>query len=120
MKVNMTENRISTSDIFLDAADYLESIVVLRSVRPIFETINGERTSNIIGARYDVFCPNIFATARIKVEGTPVITVSELESMSKPLYLELPLEKMALKIYKVEYGTASVSITAPYVKVVRD
>ena len=48
-----------------------------------------------------------------------MITQEALEATDTPIYLELPLDEVKVSPYKVEYGTAYLSITAPAVKLTK-
>ena len=114
-------NLIKISELQISAEGLIPSEAVLGGVNPIYGTdANGKRTDNIEGFRYDLTDPSNYSTFTIKVMGTtPVITQKELEKSETPVLLEIPVEQVVIKPYKLEYGKATLSITAPSVKLAK-
>ena len=50
---------------------------------------------------------------------TPVITPEELEEAEERVFIEFPMNETIVKPYRIEFGTATVSIVAPYAQLVR-
>ncbi len=119
MKSFITENKMKVSDLQINAEALLPQKAILRGVRVSYPTDEtGKRTADIPDAvRYDLINPVSFDTFTVKVENSmPIISQESLEGKETPIYLELPLAEVSIKPYKVEYGTASLSISAPSVK----
>ena len=109
---------MSTSDIQISAMGLIAEIVAVRDVKPIFKSdSDGKRTDIVEAIRYDCINPNDFSTFTLKTLSIkPVITAEELEMSETPVYISIPVNDVVIKPYKIEYGVATVSIIAPYVK----
>ncbi len=119
MRAVLTDNKVKVNDLQISVEGLIPQKAVLRAVRVSFPTDSeGKRTSETPDAvRYDLINPVSFDTFTVKVEGSKaVISQEELEAKDTPIYLELPLNEVSVRPYKVEYGTAYLSIVAPAVK----
>ena len=118
MKNIINNNKMSTSDIQISAMGLIAEIVAVRDVKPIFKSdSDGKRTDIVEAIRYDCINPNDFSTFTLKTLSIkPVITAEELEMSETPVYISIPVNDVVIKPYKIEYGVATVSIIAPYVK----
>lgn len=119
MKAVLTDNKVKVNDLQISAEGLLPQKAILRGVRVSYPTdAEGKRTSESPESiRYDLINPSTFDTFTVKVEGgRPVISQEELEAKETQVFIELPLDEVSVKPYKVEYGTAYLTITAPAVK----
>lgn len=120
MKSIISNNKMSTSNIQIPAIGLIAERVVVRNVTPVFKTDSeGKRTDIVEAIRYDCVNPNDYSTFTLKTLSIkPIITVEELELSETPVFISIPVNEVVIKPYKIEYGIATVSIIAPYVKLV--
>lgn len=119
MKAILTDNKVKVNDLQINVEGLIPQKAILRGVRVSYPTdAEGKRTSETPESiRYDLINPVSYDTFTVKVEGgRPVISQEELEAKDTQVFLELPLDEVSVKPYKVEYGTAYLTITAPAVK----
>ena len=122
MKIVLKENKVNVNDLQINVVGLIPQKAILRGVRVSYPTdAEGKRTSEVPDSiRYDLINPSTFDTLTVKVEGgRPVITQEELEAKDTQVFIELPLDEVSVKPYKVEYGTASLAISAPAVKLTK-
>lgn len=120
MKKIIDNNRISTADILISAEGILPEIAVLKSVKPSYLLdAEGKRTDKVDFIRYECANPTDFSSFTLKVLSTKqIITTEELEDATEVIYVKIPLKEVNIKVYKVEYGTAFVSIIVPHIQLV--
>lgn len=119
MRAILTDNKVKVNDLQINVEGLIPQKAILRGVRVSYPTdAEGKRTSEVPDSiRYDLINPSTFDTLTVKVEGgRPVITQEELEAKDTQVFIELPVDEVSVKPYKVEYGTAYLTITAPAVK----
>ena len=122
MRAILTDNKVKVNDLQINVEGLIPQKAILRAVRVSYPTdAEGKRTSEVPDSiRYDLITPSTFDTLTVKVEGgRPVITQEELEAKDTQVFIELPLDEVSVKPYKVEYGTAYLTITAPAVKLTK-
>jgi len=79
--------------------------------------VDGKPTDEVEGINYTLTDPETFTQIRVKaLTTTPVITQEELDASETPIFIEIPLDKTLLKPFKIEYGTVSLSVTTPSVR----
>lgn len=90
----------------------------LTEVRPVpHYDKDRNRTEQIEAYKYTVTDLETLSSFTVRVNSTtPVITPEELEETEERVFIEFPLEETIVKPYKLEYGTATLSIVAPYAK----
>lgn len=123
MRVVINDNKIKVADLSINPIGIIPQKVLLRGVRLTYKTDEeGKRVSDeVVAVRYDVVDPKTLGTMTIKVEtNKPIISPEELEASDTPITLELPIDNVVIKPYKVEFGSANVSISAPSVKIVKN
>jgi hypothetical protein len=123
MRVLVNENKVKVADLNINPVGLIPQKVLLRGVRLTYQTDEeGKRVSDeVIAVKYDVVDPKTLGTMTIKVEtNKPIISPEELEASESPITLELPLDQIIIKPYKVEFGSANVSISAPMVKIAKN
>ena len=120
MLAKIKNNTIKASNITLNPSDYIPPKVVLNDIRVSYKSENGKKTDEIETVRYDVINPDTFETFTIKVDGSaPVISPENFDTEEKKIYIEIPVDKVIIKPYKIEYGVVYLSITAPNVKIIK-
>lgn len=119
-KIVLKENKISAQNLILRLSDILRETtdLALTGVRPSYHyDENRKRTDLIEAYTYTVTDMDTLASFSVRVNSTtPVITPEELEETEGRVFIEFPMEETIVKPYKLEYGTATVSIVAPYAK----
>ena len=123
MRVVINDNKIKVADLSINPIGLIPQKVLLRGVRLTYKTDEeGKRVSDeVVAVKYDVVDPITLGTMTIKVEtNKPIISPEDLEASETPIALELPLDHVVIKPYKVEFGSASVSITSPMVKIAKN
>lgn len=96
-----------------------QNVFAVNSVSEQKKYVDGKATDEIAGVNYVLTDTQTFAQIRVKTEAkTPVITQEEIEESNTPILVEVPLNETLVKPYKIEYGKVSLSIVAPYVKLV--
>lgn len=122
MKNLINNNKMSISDIQISAMGLIAEIVAVRDVKPMYKSdADGKRTDTVEAIRYDCVNPNDYSTFTLKTLSVkPVITAEELEMSETPVFISIPINDVVIKPYKIEYGIATVSIIAPYVKLARN
>jgi len=119
MRVLVNENKVKVADLNVSAVGLLPSKAIIRGVRVSYkQDSEGNATDTIESTRYDCLDPVNYSTFTVKVEGKPIITPEELETKDTPCMIELPLEQVQVKPWKVEFGSATLSISAPSAKLV--
>ncbi len=118
MSATINDNKMKASFFQISATGIIGETLAVRDVRISYlKDTDGKRTDSIDVIRYDCIDPDNFSSFTIKVSGAkPVVTKEELENADNPLYISVPLDKVEIKPYAIEFGFAKVSITAPYVK----
>ena len=117
-KVNLNNNQIATAHLIMSAKGLISDIAAVTDVAYVYKTdAQGKRTDQVEGIRYR--CTNtkdftVFTLKTLSIK--PVITPEELESSEDVVYISIPVNDVVIKPYKIEYGIATVSIIAPYVK----
>ena len=118
MKNIINNNQIATSDIKISPVGIIPEVAVLKAVRPSYQlNSEGKRTDKVEFIRYDCVNPKDFSAFTLKVLSTKeVITAESLEVAEEIVYIKIPVGDVSIKVFKVEYGIATVSIVVPYVQ----
>lgn len=118
MRTNLDNNKISADFLTVQLDSFVQSdTFILKSIRRNFAYKDGKKTDIIESIGYEVVDPQTFANFRLKVPGNaPVIEPDEFEKSENILKISIPLSKTLVRPYKLEYGSATVSITAPFVE----
>lgn len=116
----LRDNQISAQNISFTLSGILPETAkfALTGVRPVFHyDENRKRTDHIEAYIYTVTEMDTLSSFHVRVNSTtPVITPEELEEAEERVFIEFPTDETIVKPYKLEYGTATVSIVAPYAK----
>ena len=119
-KMVLKDNKMQAQNIAFALSNILQQTtkLALTGVRPSFHyDENRKRTEIVEGYHYTVTEMETLSSFTVRVNSTtPVITPEELENSGERVFVEFPLDETVVKPYKLEYGMATVSITAPYVK----
>lgn len=119
-KTTLKGNKLSAQDLWRPLSDFLSenSQLALTEVRPVFHYDKDKKQTEQIEAwKCTVTEMETLSSFSVRVNSTtPVITPEELEEAEERVFIEFPMEETIVKPYKLEYGTATVSIVAPYAK----
>lgn len=121
-KGTVDNNQMATSDMVMSAVGLVPNIAAVTGITYVYKMdAQGKRTAQIEGVRYRCANPSDFSVFTLKTLSIkPVITPEELDASEDVVYISIPVNDVAIKPYKIEYGVATVSIIAPYVKLVTD
>ena len=112
-RTRIFNNMIKTKFITIPAVDFLPSKAVLKGIR----VLKNAETEVIDHVKYDCVNPVDFSTFTIKVpDKQPIISPEQLESATGVLYIDIPVDRVEIRPYAIEYGIAKVSIVAPEVR----
>jgi len=116
--IRMSDNKIKAKDLVLTGKEFFESEdFVLRGVKINFRYDGGKKTDIIDSISYSCVDPVTFNSVTFKVNTTkPVIEQDTIDKATDSIYINVPISEAVIKIYKLEFGIMSVSITVPYVK----
>ena len=113
MLIKLSNNIIKTQFIHIPAKDFLPPSAVLKEIR----VVEKEESGVIDHVKYDCVNPVDFSNFTIKVPGKqPVISPEQLESATGVVYIDIPLDKVEIKPYELNYQKLKVSIVAPEVR----
>ncbi len=118
MLAKINNNLIKVNELNIPAVGLIPAKAILRDISFSNKVdADGKRTDEVESVRYELIDPITFSTFTIKVAGNrSVITKQDLDNSETPVYLEIPVEQVTIRPYKIDYGKATVSITAPSVK----
>lgn len=118
MRIVINENQIKSSEIKIPAEGLIPEVAAVRAIRPVYATdASGNRSDTVIGIRYSCVDPDTFSTFTLKTETVkPVISPEELAESESPVFISIPVEEVEIHPYAIEYGTAKLSITVPFVR----
>ena len=116
--IQIINNTVNASAFTIPASSALSGVAVVKGVKPIYELDSeGKRTENVIAVKYDLIDADNFNSFSVKVPGAkPVITSEELEVAQGLVLVELPVERMKLRAYSIEFGRAKVSVSADVIR----
>ena len=115
-------NKCKTADLTFKMSEITATnVFVVTQVSIVKKYVDGKATDEVEGVNYTLTDPQTFAQIRVKaLTTTPVVTQEKLDANNTPIYIEIPLDETVVKPYKIDFGTVSLSITAPYVKLAKD
>lgn len=116
--IRLSNNKIKARDLVLTGKDFFESEdFIVRESKINFRYEDGKRTEIVDGVSYSCVDPLTFNSVTFKVETKrAVIEQKDIDNATEPVHLTVPISEAVIKIYKMEFGIISVSITVPYVK----
>lgn len=121
-KAIIKDNKISAKNIEFSLSNIFpgKRKFALTEVRPVpHYDKDHKRTEQIDGFKYTVIEMETLSSISVRVNSTtPVITPEELEESEERVFIEFPMDETFVKPYRLEYGTATVSIVAPFAKLV--
>lgn len=118
MKAILDNNQMKVTALEVPASGIIPELAVVKNVW-ISNALDaeGKKTEKVDVVRYDCVNPDNFSVFTLKVESTrPVVTKEILEASEEAVYIEIPVSETVIRPYEIAYGTAKVSIVAPYVK----
>ena len=109
----ITDNVMKKDFFVISAVNILPSKLVLRGI----QEIKNKETGKIDYVLYKCVNPVDFSTFTIKVpDKQPIISPEQLESATGVLYIDIPVDRVEIRPYAIEYGFAKVTIVAPEVR----
>ncbi len=120
--MTINNNSISVRDLTLSAEGIIKEQVICKDIRFVYEKDeNGKWSSEPVAVRYSCINPETFDTFSVKVPGSiPVTDIDDFKKSGAFIILEVPVKDTLIKPYRIEYGKALVSITAPFVKLAKN
>lgn len=114
----LNDNKIKASELCISAVGYIPNVAVVRNVKLNYvKDSEGKNTNVIESTRLTCIDPETFVTFSLKTIGARVfITPEAVAESEEHIYIDIPVDETIIKPYAIEYGTAKVSIIAPYVK----
>lgn len=114
MKKNIEENKISTRALGIPLSEFTTSTrFFLKEIKENFAYEDGKRTNEFRSTT--LICVDIetFSTLKIKVPTKFQLTQKDLDEATERIFVEIPTDETIVMPYKIEYGKATVTITAP-------
>lgn len=99
------------------ASSFEGADILLLSVAPVYEYMNGEKTEKIVGYRYGVVETNNFEKFSVKVPSTaPAITPEQLAETK--VKLKVAFDNCFGRLYRTEKGGYDVSFAATDIHII--
>lgn len=120
--IRMSDNKIKAKDLALTGGNFFENEdFVLRGSKVNFRYEAGKKTEIVDSISYSCVDPLTFNSVTFKVDTTKaIIEQSVIDKATESIHITVPINEAVIKIYKMEFGIMSVSITVPYVKLSED
>lgn len=116
----LKDNKISAKNLTFSLSNLFKEMpkLALTDIRPCFHYDENRKRTDVIEAySLTVTEMDTLSSFSVRVNSTtPVITPEELAEAEGRVYVEFPLDETIIRPYRLEYGTATVSIAAPYAK----
>ena len=113
MLKRIDNNVIFAKDVHIEAGDFIPAIAILKAVRPDHVYIDGKKTDEIKGYKYDLVDPTTYTTFIVKVPDKDAIITNEEIIERGFLAVDIPVEKTKMLLYELGFGKGKVSITSP-------
>lgn len=114
MKKNIEENKISTKALGIPLSEFTTSTrFFLKEIKENFAYEDGKRTNEFRSTTLTCVDVETFSTLKIKVETKFRLTQKDLDEATERIFVEIPTNETIVTPYKIEYGKATVTITAP-------
>lgn len=114
MKKNIEDNKISTKALGIPLSEFTTSTrFFLKEIRENFAYEDGKRTNEFRSTTLTCVDVETFSTLKIKVETKFQLTQKDLDEATERIFVEIPTDETIVMPYKIEYGKAMVTITAP-------
>ena len=114
MKKNIEENKISTRALGIPLSEFTTSTrFFLKEIKENFAYEDGKRTDKFKSTTLTCVDVETFSTLKIKVETKFQLTQKDLDESTERIFVEIPTDETIVMPYKIEYGKATVTITAP-------
>ena len=110
-------NKCKIADLAFPMSQITETnVFVVTKVAVQKKYVDGKPTDEVEGVSYVLTDTKTYTQIRIKsLETVPVITQEELNASETPVFVEIPIEKVLIKPYRIEFGVVSISLVSPYV-----
>lgn len=93
-------------------------------INRLYDKENQKYTDSIQDITYNIFIQELMSQISVKCNSsTPVITPEQLDAAMESgndIYVELPVNDVYIKPYKIDKGMVYASISTPFVKLVKD
>ena len=118
---SFANNKCKISDITFPMSEITSTkLYAVTSVTVSKEYVDEKATDKVLGINYVLVDPKTFTQIRVKTSATvPVVSQEQIEQSETPVLVEIPINETLVKPYKIEYGKVSLSIVAPYLKLVQ-
>lgn len=114
MKKQIEYNKVSTKALGIPLSEFTTSTrFFLKEIKENFAYEDGKRTNEFRSTT--LICVDIetFSTLKIKVPTKFQLTQKDLDEATERIFVEIPTDETIVTPYKIEYGKATVTITAP-------
>ena len=121
MRVLVNNNMVKLNEVDIPITSFglaPKQQFLLRGIKPVYPVDdNGNKTSNEpIGFKYDVLDSHSLSTLTIRVDGPACVTPEAFQTSEGVINIEI--NDLRAKLYKVEYGTGYLSLNGSSAKVV--
>ena len=114
MKKNIEDNKISTRALGVPLSTFTTATkFFLKGIKENFAYEDGKRTDKFKSTTLTCVDLITFSTLKIKVEKKFQLTQKDLDESTERIFVEIPTNETIVTPYKIEYGKATVTITAP-------
>ena len=118
--IRINGNQIKAKDLVLRGEMFFETNnFILRGTKVNYRYESGKKTDLIDSISYFCVDPLTYNNIIFKTNTTkPIIAQDIIDKSTETIHITVPINEAVIKIYKLEYGILSLSITVPYIKIV--
>ncbi len=114
IKHTIEENVVSTKALGVPLSTFTTATkFFLKGIKENFAYEDGKRTNEFRSTTLICVDVETFSTLKIKVEKKFQLTQKDLDESTERIFVEIPTNETIVTPYKIEYGKATVTITAP-------
>lgn len=114
MKKQIEDNVVSTKALGVPLSTFTTATkFFLKGIKENFAYEDGKRTDKFKSTTLTCVDLITFSTLKIKVEKKFQLTQKDLDESTERIFVEIPTNETIVTPYKIEYGKATVTITAP-------
>lgn len=114
IKHTIEDNVVSTKALGVPLRTFTTSTkFFLKGIKENFAYEDGKRTNEFRSTTLICVDVETFSTLKIKVEKKFQLTQKDLDESTERIFVEIPTNETIVTPYKIEYGKATVTITAP-------
>lgn len=114
MKKQIEYNKVSTRALGIPLSEFTTSTrFFLKEIKENFAYEDGKRTNEFRSTTLTCVDIETFSTLKIKVATKFQLTQKDLDESTERIFVEIPTNETIVTPYKIEYGKATVTITAP-------